>query len=90
MKKQFLILSAITLGVFLSTSCKKQYSCQCSTTFEKPGYYPYTVSSVEPIDTKTTKKRAEQICAHSEKQLNENSLDYKSGSETLTTSCAVK
>lgn len=89
MKKRFILLSIALTGLFFA-SCKKQYSCQCSSTFEKSGYYPYTVSSIEPIDSKTTKKRAEQICAHSEKQLNENSLDYKSGSETLTTSCAVK
>jgi hypothetical protein len=71
-------------------SCKKQYSCQCSSTYEKPGYYPYTVSSVKPIDKKTTKKRAEQICAHSEKQIFKNNTDYKAGDETLTVSCAVK
>ncbi len=81
---------SIVFLLILGTSCKKQYSCQCSTTFEKPGYYPYTVSSVEPITKKTTKKRASQICAHAEKQILKNNTDYKEGNETLTVSCAVK
>lgn len=86
--------SSLTLSMFaicLSTvSCKKQYSCQCSTTIETPGYYPYTQSVVTPIDKKTTKKRAEVICAQTEKQLNKNTDDYTSPDEKLTTSCAVK
>lgn len=86
---KFIQLSFVFL-LILGTSCKKQYSCQCSSTFEKPGYYPYTVSSVEPINKKTTKKRATQICAHAEKQMLNNNMDYKSGNETLTVSCAVK
>lgn len=76
--------------LILSVSCKKQYSCQCSSTYEKPGYYPFTVSSVEAINKKTTKKRAGEICAHSEKQILKNNTDYKAGDETLTVSCAAK
>ena len=71
-------------------SCKKQYSCQCGSTFEKPGYYPYTVQSVRVIDKKTTKKRAEQICEHAERQVQKNNDDYAGPSETVKTSCAVK
>jgi hypothetical protein len=88
MKK--LLLLAFLSVTLLFASCKKQYSCQCSTTFEKPGYYPYTASSVEPINQKTSKKRAEKICAHAEKQMYKNNDDYAGPSETLTTSCAVK
>lgn len=88
MKKHLLFIGL--LAGFLFSSCKKQYSCQCASTIESPGYLPYTVSSVQKIDTKTSKKRAEEICAHAEKQLHKNTLDYKNGSETLTTSCALK
>jgi hypothetical protein len=88
LKKHFTL--SVLLICLSFVSCKKQYSCQCSTTYNKPGSYNYTVSSIEKIDSKTTKKRAEQICAHTEKQLHKNSLDYKSVSETLTTSCTVK
>lgn len=89
MLKQLLHFSAAGLLV-LCVSCKKQYSCQCSSTFEKPGYYPYTASSVEPINKKTTKRRATQICTQAEKQILNNNTDYKKGDETLTVSCAVK
>jgi len=86
--KSLLILS-IALSLSL-VSCKKQYACQCATTYNNPGQYNYSKTSVVNINEKTTKRRASIICAHSEKQLNENSKDYKSGSETLSTSCAVK
>ncbi len=70
------------------SSCKKQYACQCSTTFSSPGYSPYTVSSVENIDKKTSKKTATKICAQSEKQIKNNDENYTT--ETVSTSCAVK
>ncbi len=81
------------LLLFVATffvSCKKQYSCQCSTTYEEPGYSAYTASTVVAIDSKTTKKRAGQICSHAEKQMYKNNDDYTSPSGKLTTSCAVK
>ena len=86
MKKIIIIFAAVlTSGII---SCKKQYSCQCSTTFSSPNYSPYTVSSVENIDKKTTKKRATQICSHAEKQMADNAENYTSG--TVSTSCAIK
>ena len=85
-----LVLISIFALLVVFPSCKKQHSCLCTTKYEKPGYNPYTVSAVQKIDSKTTKKRAEQICSHTEKQLYKNSLDYKAGDETLTTACAVK
>jgi hypothetical protein len=88
MKQQVLFI-ALFISVF-TFSCKKQYSCQCATTIESPGYNPFTVSSIQKIDTKTSKKRGEEICAHTEKQLHKNTLDYKNGAETVTTSCALK
>lgn len=89
MKKLHLLMALVLTGLFF-TSCKKQYSCQCTTTIHSPGYSPYTVSSVTKINSKTTKKRAAQICAHSEKQLNENTENYTNPTESLTTSCAYK
>ncbi len=87
--KKYLLFASLLASVCLF-SCKKQYSCQCATTITSPGYNPYTVSSLTKIDTRTTKKRAETICAHTEKQLQKNTIDYKNGSETVTTSCALK
>lgn len=90
MKKQFFLFSAITVGVFLFTSCKKQYSCVCSTTFQKPGYSDYTVSSVEKNNTKTTKKTAEQICSQTEQQLTKNHTDYLASDEKVSVTCGLK
>ena len=88
LKQTFFIVLLVT-SIF-SIGCKKQYSCQCSTTIEKPGYYPYSSTKIEPLDKRTTKKRAEEICSHTEKQLHKNTDDYTGPDETLTTSCAVK
>ncbi len=86
-KKHFLSVLA-ALGLFL-TSCKKDYSCLCVTTFSETGYNPYTVSSNQKIDKKTTKKTAEKICTQTEKQLGENHKDYTSGNEKVSVSCAL-
>jgi hypothetical protein len=88
MKKQLLLVTC--LSGLLFSSCRKHYSCQCSTSFDKTGYNTYTVSSIEKIDSKTTKKTAEKICSQSEKQLKQNDADYISGNEKITVSCAVK
>lgn len=87
MLKKYFFLSALSICLCF-VSCKKQYSCQCATTFSSPGYSPYTVSSIEKIDKKTTKKRAEQICSHAEKQIADNDENYTT--ETVSTSCAIK
>jgi hypothetical protein len=89
MYKKYFLLSILSISLFF-ISCKKQYSCQCSTILTKTGYSPYTVSSVEKIDSKTTKKTAEQICVQSEKQITKNDADYISGNEKATISCALK
>lgn len=87
MIKKTLLLSCLAISLCF-TFCKKHYSCQCATTFSSSGYSPYTVSSIEKIDGKTTKKRAELICSQSEKQIANNSQNYTSGN--VATSCAVK
>lgn len=89
MLKKSILFFIIATSVGLS-SCKKERSCLCSTTFTKTGYAPYTVSSTEKIDSKTTKKTGERICAQAEKQLSKNDTDYKSGNETVSVSCALK
>ena len=88
MQKQLLFLAIA--GIMLLPGCKKHYSCQCTTRYEKPGYYPFSATSIEPITEKTYKRGAEKYCRHAEKQLAKNHLDYKAGDETLSVSCAVK
>ncbi len=88
LKKSFLF-ALITTSLCL-VSCKKERSCLCSTTFTSTGYSPYTVSTTEKMDSKTTKKTAERICAQTEKQLGKNHVDYLSGNEKVSVSCALK
>lgn len=72
-------------------SCRKEHSCQCVITIEEPGYYPYTTTSTQKIDGKTSKKRAESICAYTEKQLYKYAdNEITSPTQKLTASCAVK
>ncbi|MBK8367990.1 MAG: hypothetical protein IPL10_11355 [Bacteroidetes bacterium] len=88
LKKSIVLTLAITSFCFVS--CKKERSCLCSTSFTATGYSPYTVSTTEKIDSKTTKKTAERICAQTEKQLGKNHTDYISGNEKVSVSCALK
>jgi hypothetical protein len=84
------VMLLFTAGVLVFAACKKQYSCQCTTIYEKPKYYPFTATSIEPITEKTTRRGARKFCDHAEKQLAKNHEDYKAGDETLTVFCAVK
>jgi hypothetical protein len=84
------LLLAITFTSLYLVSCKKERSCLCSTTFTSTGYSPYTVSTTEKLDSKTTKKTAERICSQTEKQLGKNHTDYLSGNEKVSVSCALK
>jgi hypothetical protein len=89
MQRPYFLYVAL-MGIIFFSACKKQYSCQCTTRYEKPGYYPFSATSIEPLTEKTTKHSAEKFCAHAEKQLTKNHEDYKSADETLEVSCAVK
>jgi hypothetical protein len=84
------VMFLLAAGLLVFAGCKKQYSCQCTTIYEKKGYYPFTATSIEPITEKTTRMGAKKFCDHAQKQLAKNHEDYKAGDETLTVSCAVK
>ncbi|MBS1637372.1 MAG: hypothetical protein JST26_15760 [Bacteroidetes bacterium] len=82
----------MTLVVVVAlSSCRKSHSCQCSVTLEKQGYYPYTTSTVQAIDGKTSRRKADKICAYTEKELDHSvRLGQATAGESVTTSCAVK
>ncbi len=82
---------SICFLLFISTSCLKKHSCQCSVTYTKSGYSPFTTSTVEEIEEKCSKKRAERICKYTELQIEKNlSAGHKAANETISTSCAIK
>lgn len=80
MKKNNFIFLAFA-GITIFTACKKQRSCQCSSTSGT-----FTAISVEPITKKTTKKEAKEICNHAEKQITK----YHIGYEVTTVECTIK
>lgn len=81
----YLLLCTVALA-----GCKKTRSCHCASTYEKPGYNPYTAYSITPLEKKATRKRAMKICSHAEKQMTKNNDDYAAADETLTVNCTVK
>lgn len=89
MLKKTSLLFALSLCLCF-VSCKKHHACQCVSTFTKAGYNSFTVSSIENIDKKVTKKRGGQMCLQAEKQMQKNHEDYISGNEKVTVSCALK
>ncbi len=89
MSKNLLLFTSLVI-CFCLGSCKKNYSCLCSTTFSATGYSPYTTSSTNKIDSKTNKKTAERICVQTEKQLGKNHADYINGNEKVSVTCALK
>lgn len=89
--KKFIFISFLFFTSNLFISCKKEFSCQCVSTFEAPGYYPYTISSNKKVEGVKTIKKAKNVCLYSEKQISKYmEEEIKKPSETHTTSCAIK
>ncbi len=82
--KNYLI---IFLLIFANTSCKKRYSCRCSSTltFPQPNrssiqgvYQPKTT----PISEKMTKKQAKEVCDHEGKSINQTYMNLATNNGT--------
>ena len=91
MKKTLLIcILGISAGLY---SCKKSYSCECTSTITFNGLPPYTSTSTEPISQKATMKQAKSICAATEAQLTEHlqqQLADPKVSSVSSAECTVK
>ncbi len=69
MKK--IVLSALLVtSVFVVTSCKKSYSCECKTTYTDGNFDQITLTQVKSIDEKMKEKQATASCKESETQMN--------------------
>jgi hypothetical protein len=88
----------LILVLFL-VSCKKKYNCSCSTTIIDTYYYSqaYHVSETKPMSKKMTKKEAEAVCEHEEKNINDTYMNLFTNSGTqssygmsATTVCKIK
>ena len=88
--------AAALIIIFLSfgfLSCKKSYSCACTTTVTFPGKAPYESSNVQFLGQKSTKKQAESVCRASEAQLNDHfqqQLKDPSANIGSTSVCTIK
>lgn len=71
--------------MLLFFSCKKEYTCSCSTTmvggsvFNGQGYF---VSKSEPMDSKMTEKQAKAVCAHEAEAIDETYKNIFTGNGT--------
>lgn len=61
-----------TLVLFICSAmfvaCKKDYTCKCTATLNVPGFGTISADTVYVI-SKTTKKKAKNTCADSDRQL---------------------
>lgn len=91
MKKAAALIMIILSFGFLS--CKKSYSCACTTTVTFPGKAPYETSNVQALSQKSTKKQAGSVCKASEAQLNDHfqqQLKDPSMNIASASTCTVK
>ena len=73
MKKVGLLIAVFAVSG-ITMSCKKSYSCSCTTTFTVTGSDPQSSTRLEPLTEKMTKKQAKAACAQAEKQMNDNNM----------------
>jgi len=85
-KTAALIIIIASVGM---CSCKKSYSCECTTTVTFPGKEPHQSSDVQQLSQKTTKKQAEAICKTSEAELTEHLQQQLSNSSITVASSAA-
>lgn len=71
-------------------SCTKQYSCKCTTTLSAPGYYPETNETIEPLKKNITKKKAQQTCDHTAKQMSDHVDELYVDWVEVNTKCELK
>jgi len=96
MKK--LTILAVAVLAFAATSCKKAYTCSCTTTFNYSGFSPDTYKDdSEEYSKKMTKKTAEAACDNKadsfdnsyKNALTDNGTDTNPG-VTAKTECELK
>ena len=93
MRKIILIVAVFSLGI---VSCKKTYTCECTTSSNYAGITENNKSSASNYSTKMTKKQAQSACEHeaqSVKSTFENSFSENgtaTTSATVVTNCELK
>ncbi|MEI8136059.1 MAG: hypothetical protein WCH21_01915 [Bacteroidota bacterium] len=93
MKK--VVLSALLLaGLTTMTSCKKVYSCECSTLATTINNDVLTITKVYSLEQKMKEKQADASCAQTEEQMNAQNAailaDVNNDYDAMVTVCDVK
>ncbi|MES2760785.1 MAG: hypothetical protein V4677_01210 [Bacteroidota bacterium] len=89
MKKH--IIFSFFISVLILSSCKKSYTCACTTNITEPGYVPYQTATVEEVKKNTSKKKATQTCNNTANQIEANTRLLFAGSNIkIETSCSLQ
>lgn len=95
MKTFFIVLSALTIASL--SSCKKQYSCECKSTYSISGGSSQVDTQIHTYSEKMKEKQAESACDDTESKLTKTNNDYANdvtyfSGETVSakTLCEVK
>lgn len=87
--KKNIILSCLII-IFISSSCRKNYSCTCTTNLTEPGLLPYQTATVQKIEGRVSKKKATKICNNTASQMEANIRLLFSTDINVATSCSVQ
>jgi hypothetical protein len=93
MKK--VVLSALLLaGLTTMTSCKKVYSCECSTVVTTINNDVLTSTEIFSLDEKMKEAQADASCSQTEEQMNAQNAaivaDDNNDYDAMVTACDVK
>ena len=88
MKK--LILLTYFAVIIISSSCRKNYSCTCTTNLTEPGYVPYQTATVQKIEGRVSNKKATKICTNTASQMEANTRLIFNDDIKVETSCSVQ
>ena len=95
MKKTILLTIIAIAATF--TSCKKSYSCECTSSFTETGYGTYSETTIDAYSEKMKEKQAIAACKETESKLSyanaghAEDIEYLTGDiTTVSTSCEVK
>ena len=69
--RKFILLPILAIIISLN-SCRKNYSCACTTNLSQPGSFPYQTATVQKIEGRVSKKKAAKICTNTASQMEAN------------------
>lgn len=87
--KKLILIPALAL-IFVSTSCRKNYSCACTTNLTQVGYVPYQTATVQKIDGRVSRKKATKICNNTALQMQANTRLLFDDDIKVETGCSIQ